>query len=478
MIVMLIVFGAFLFSNYILTFRRALRSMTKLQAGAAVIGSGNLEYRIEGQKNDEIGELAHAFNQMAADLKIVTASKADLEREIAERMQTQEALRESEKRFRELADSMPQLVWTANPEGRIDYFNRRLTEFKHQKGMKAAIHQEDWQRTRESWQLGIQSGKDYEIEHRLQRVDGSFRWYLSRAVPVSDEAGRVIKWYGTSTDVDDRKQAEKALQRSRDELEIKIQERTAELVMLLEDLEKSRDELRKLASELFLAEERERKRIAGILHDEIAQTLAAAKMRIDMLQSTVDDESRENIREAKELLVESIRETRALMNDLGNPLLFEIGVKAACESLADRMMARHPIQIGCNIRDSLKDLEPDVKVILFQVIRELLNNVVKHSNAGSAHVMIDIEDGRVSAEVRDDGLGFDPKMLGAPTAEGGFGLFSIRERLMAFHGSLRIESTPGTGTVVTASLPAILAGSRGTEIKEDPHVSDGWKKGS
>ena len=110
-----------------------MRSIAKLQAGAAVIGSGNLDYRIEGQKNDEIGELAHAFNQMAADLKTVTASKADLEREIAERMQTQEALRESEKRFRELADSMPQLVWTANPDGRLDYFNRRLTEFKHQK---------------------------------------------------------------------------------------------------------------------------------------------------------------------------------------------------------------------------------------------------------------------------------------------------------------------------------------------------------
>jgi PAS domain S-box-containing protein len=478
-IVMLIAFGAFLFSNYILTFRHTLRSMTKLQAGAAVIGSGNLDYRIEGQKNDEIGELAHAFNQMAADLKIVTASKADLEREIAERKQTQEALHESEKRFRELADAMPQLVWTANPAGRIDYFNRRVTEFKHQKGLKAAIHQEDWQRTREAWQLGIQSGKDYEIEHRLQRADGGFRWYLSRAVPVSDEAGRVIKWYGTSTDVNDRKQAEKALQRPRDELEIKIQERTAELVMLLEDLEKSRDELRKLASELFLAEERERKRIAGILHDEIAQTLAVAKMRIDMLQSaTVDDESRENIREAKELLVESIRETRALMNDLGNPLLFEIGVRAACESLADRMMARHPIQIGCDIRDSLKDLEPDVKVILFQVVRELLNNVVKHSNASSAHVLIDVDDGRVRAAVRDDGLGFDPKMLGAPTAEGGFGLFSIRERLMAFHGSLRIESTPGTGTVVTASLPAVLVRSRGAENKEDPHVSDEWKKGS
>jgi len=371
-----------------------------------------------------------------------------------QRIQAKREISEAEKRFRGLADAMPQLVWTAGPDGRIDYFNRRMTEFSHQEGLKAAIHPEDWLRTREAWQRGIQSGMRYEIEHRLRREDGGFRWFLSRAVPVCDEAGRVIKWYGTSTDVNDQKQAEQSLRMSRDELDHKVRERTAELVTLLADLERSRDDLRKLASELVLAEERERRRIATVLHDEICQTLAVARMRVDMLQKmAVDEQSSKTVQEAKDFLVQSIQETRALMNDLGNPLLFDMGVSAACESLADRLMAYHPIRIRCDIRDSFKDLDPEVNVFLFQVIRELLNNVIKHSGARNAQVLLRVDDGRIQATVKDDGMGFDSQTLGAPTAEGGFGLFSIRERLMAFKGDLRIESTPQTGTVVAASLP-------------------------
>ena len=79
--------------------------------------------------------------------------------------------------------------------------------------------------------------------------------------------------------------------------------------------------------------------------------------------------------------MQSIQETRALMNDLGNPLLFDMGLRAACEALANRLMERHPVRISCDIRDAYKDLDPDVKAILFQVVRELLNNVVKHSQA-------------------------------------------------------------------------------------------------
>ena len=97
-----------------------------------------------------------------------------------------------------------------------------------------------------------------------------------------------------------------------------------------------------------------------------------------------------------------------------------------------------------------------MKTILYQVVRELLNNVVKHSRAQNAHVLIDMEDGHFRVKVTDDGVGFDPQTLGAPTVEGGFGLYSIRERLIAIDGSLRIESAPGTGTVVTAVLPAAL----------------------
>jgi signal transduction histidine kinase len=97
-----------------------------------------------------------------------------------------------------------------------------------------------------------------------------------------------------------------------------------------------------------------------------------------------------------------------------------------------------------------------VKAVLHQLIRELLNNVVKHSQAQNAHIVIEMEDGHLLLRITDDGVGFDPQMLGAPTIDGGFGLYSIRERLFAMNGNLKIESTPGTGTVVTAILPAAL----------------------
>jgi PAS domain S-box-containing protein len=215
--------------------------------------------------------------------------------------------------------------------------------------------------------------------------------------------------------------------------------------------------LRKLASELVMAEEQERKRIAGVLHDEIAQTLAAARMRLDLLQSVPSDQKdKQTLQDAKAFLAQSIQETRALMNDLGNPVLFDLGLKAACEALAKRLMEAHSVRISCEIQDAYKHLDPDVKAIVFQVVRELLNNIAKHSQAQNARVMIDTEDGHFRVQITDDGVGFDSRTLGTPTNEGGFGLYSIRERLIAMNGSLKIESAPGTGTAVTAILPEKL----------------------
>jgi signal transduction histidine kinase len=246
------------------------------------------------------------------------------------------------------------------------------------------------------------------------------------------------------------------LRQANEGLEQRVRERTMDLQNLTEQLESSRDTLRKLASELVMAEERERKRIAGVLHDEIAQTLAAVRMRLDLLRDVPPDLKDKTLQESKALLVQSIQETRALMNDLGNPVLFDMGLKPACEALANRIMERHPVQIHCDIRDTYKNLDPDIKAILFQLIRELLNNVVKHSGAQNAHVLIDMENGHMRLKVTDDGEGFDPQTLGVPTVEGGFGLYSIRERLIAVDGNLGIKSAPGTGTVVTAILPAAL----------------------
>ena len=250
--------------------------------------------------------------------------------------------------------------------------------------------------------------------------------------------------------------SEEALRQANEHLEQRVRERTMDLQNLTKQLERSHQELRKLAAELVMAEERERKRIAGVLHDEIAQTLAAVRMRLDLFRDVPSDQKDKTLQEAKELLLESIQETRGLMNDLGNPLLFDLGLKAACEALANRMMERSPTRISCDIREPYKNLDPDMKMILYQIVRELLNNIVKHSKAQNAHVRIDSENEHYRVKVTDDGVGFEPQALGAPTAEGGFGLYSMRERLIAVDGNLVIESSPGAGTVVTAILPTAL----------------------
>ncbi|HVN96503.1 MAG TPA: ATP-binding protein [Syntrophorhabdaceae bacterium] len=324
------------------------------------------------------------------------------------------------------------------------------------------IYPDDRMKAERAAQQAAKNGTELVAEWRVNDPAGTDRWLMSRGRPLRNESGEIDRYIGIVTDITALKRYEQKLQESEEVLraaneylEERVRERTMDLRILTEQLEKSRDDLRKLAAELVLTEEKERKRIAAVLHDEIAQTLAAARTRVEMLQRLVVDEGRQTLGEAKELLSQSIKETRALMYDIGNPVLYDMGVDTACTSLADRLMAMHPIRIRCDVQDSFKSLDRNVKLILFQAIRELLNNAVKHSKAQNVNVQIDLTDGRIRAEVRDDGVGFDPQTLGAPTAEGGFGLYSIRERLLALRGSMQIESSSGTGTVVTVSLPVV-----------------------
>jgi len=368
-------------------------------------------------------------------------------------------LRASEERYRGLVELSPEAIFVnrdnkivfVNPAA-LQLFGATSAEQILGKSPFDVFHRDFHSIMRERIRKLLKGQPVDLVEMKIVRMDGTVQDVEAVASPFLDQEGPAIQ--AILRDITDRKQAEEALREVNETLEKRVRERTLDLQNLAEQLERSRDDLRKLASELVLAEERERKRIATVLHDDIAQTLAAVKMQLSILQAKQGgDASANDMVKVQGLLHEAILETRALMNEVGNPLLFDLGVAAACESLANRLMARHPIAITFDIHDALEDLTPDMKVILFQVIRELLNNVVKHSKARNANVRIERDNGFIRAKIKDNGSGFDPRILGAPTAEGGFGLFSIRERLMAFNGSLQIKSTAGKGTTATATLP-------------------------
>jgi PAS domain S-box-containing protein len=156
---------------------------------------------------------------------IIGASK--IARDITERKRAEQALIASEGRFRQLADSMPQIVWTARPDGYIDYYNERWYQFTGLRrdsfgdaSWELVIHPEDRQRWRDTWYQTVGSGKPYEIEYRFwDRRDNRWRWFIARALPVRDPEGRIVKWFGSSTDIDDQKRVEEELRRANQDLE-------------------------------------------------------------------------------------------------------------------------------------------------------------------------------------------------------------------------------------------------------------------
>lgn len=211
--------------------------------------------------------------------------------------------------------------------------------------------------------------------------------------------------------------------------------------------------LRSLASELNLSEERTRKAIAQTLHDEVGQTLALARMKLSSALNLPEAAVEKIVEEVLDMLGLVIKETRSLMVEISPPVLHDLGLEAAIDWMAERMSSEHGMAIETMNTGDFSDLEHDLKVMLYQMTRELLVNIAKHS--GGRHVLVTVErdEHTIGITVRDDGKGFDAREAGSAAADSGFGLFSIRERLKSYNGSLQIESQKGKGTIVTVRLP-------------------------
>ena len=218
------------------------------------------------------------------------------------------------------------------------------------------------------------------------------------------------------------------------------------------------EDLRSLASQLTLAEERERRRLAIDLHDRIGHALALANIKLGELQKTVPGKFPgfpiAELEKTGKLLEEAIRDTRSLTFKISSPILYELGLEAALESLTEQVQEEHGIAARFTSDGRPQPLDEDVRVLLFQAVGELLVNVVKHAQARSFTVSMGRDNGVLKLKVDDDGVGFRVAPMAIPRrGRGGFGLFSICERLRPFGGVLEVQSAPGTGTHVTLTVP-------------------------
>ncbi len=215
------------------------------------------------------------------------------------------------------------------------------------------------------------------------------------------------------------------------------------------------EELRSLATELALSEERERRRIAQALHDRIGQVLALINIKVGaLLESASSTDLGKALKEVRDLVSESIAQTRSLTFDLSPPILYELGFEAALDWLAERIQQQYGVEVEIVCRKKEIPLSSEWRATLFSAIRELLVNVGKHAKSPTARVLLLKKEGKIVASVEDAGIGMDPaaRMRGKPGADG-FGLFSIRERLEFMGGRVEISSKQGRGTRVTLHAP-------------------------
>jgi len=210
-----------------------------------------------------------------------------------------------------------------------------------------------------------------------------------------------------------------------------------------------------LTHQLIQTEERERRRIAVNLHDHIGHALSNIMLKLGTFkQSFPASNSADMIDDISTIVEQCIEDTHSLTFDISPPILYDLGMEEALDWLAEQTQTKHNIMIRFEDDEQDKPLDESVRVLLFQAARELLFNMVKHSQATLATVSIERIDQNIKIVIEDNGIGFDPSAERyRANKKGGFGLFSIKERLAQLGGRFKIDSTPGKGARITIISP-------------------------
>jgi signal transduction histidine kinase len=239
-------------------------------------------------------------------------------------------------------------------------------------------------------------------------------------------------------------------------------------VIAREQLQDSEAQLRSLASEAALAEERERRRLASELHDNLGHELALAAIHLDSVVHQLEpasSEHRGDLESVRESVARAITSVRSLTFDLSPPELYQLGLRAALDSLAHRLNQRSGLDVQVQETGKSRELDDDLLAFCYTAVRELLVNVVKHAGVDAATVHIRWLEGQLVLSVVDQGAGFDS----GSDADGGFGLLSMRERAHQLGGEMILLAAPGEGTRVTLSIPTQYPA--GAQLSGGPEAS-------
>jgi two-component system sensor histidine kinase UhpB len=365
------------------------------------------------------------------------------EEEAVQAARTIQALSEQrESQIRLVIDTIPAIVWRTLPDGTLDFTNKRWREYTGRslgdavEESTSRIHPDDFPRVMPRWQEDMACGRPGEYEMRLRRADGEYRWFMVRIVPLRDEQGTIVQWYGTSTDIEDRKQAADALRESE---------------------QKSRrmaEKLKALTRRLVELQEKERRDIARELHDRVGQTLTAMRINMDLIRKRLDERDDPSIRSRNEdscgLIESAFKAVKNVMYELRPPMLEEHGLVAPLQWYAKLFTERTGIRVEVR-GDEDRRCRPEVELALFRIAQEALTNVARHAQARRVQIELRDTGEGVVFTIEDDGKGFDGN--GERRAKSGYGLITMRERAEAVGGAFEASSASGRGARITVKAP-------------------------
>jgi PAS domain S-box-containing protein len=347
--------------------------------------------------------------------------------DLIERTRAEDAVRESEERFRLIANAAPVVIWMSDLSMQCTYVNQTWLDLTGQAfdaalrtGWTSNIHPEDVAQCWDDYARAFARREQFQIEYRLRRCDGESRWMVATGVPRYNGDGSFAGYIGSAIDVTDRRLAEEAL---------------ATINQRLTD-----------------AQEEECARLARELHDDVVQRLTLLNIRLHALMHPAADTEKDRRRKferVSEEVVDLAKDVHALSRRLHPARLEYLGIEAAARAMCRELSSQHGVEISFHAERVPEGLSRHLALCLYRVLQEALQNAIKHSGSAKVEVSLQCEVDSIELTICDFGAGFD-----VATNQGrGLGLTSMRERLEAVNGRLVLKSQPRHGTTVQAFAP-------------------------